>query len=151
MRFCLTFLFVALCMPYYLLFFLCKTIQLFWFNFLACSCETPGSRSNMCDNDGKCTCNAGYHGDKCSTCTNRFYMSQSGCLGISVMIALMFEFIASSCSFYIVMIHIMLGSVCCCLSGIIMKITAHIISRTPANGYFFVYLFHVIDIYFFTW
>ena len=92
------------------------------FNFIACGCQTPGSTSNTCSNDGKCTCNIGYEGDKCSECTIEYYKTAAGCSGTIVTVDLMClnKPLADFC-----MIRKILGSVCCLLFGNILEITAH--------------------------
>ena len=92
------------------------------FNFIACGCQTPGSTSNTCSNNGKCTCNIGYEGDKCSECANEYFMTPAGCSGtIFVMVYLMClnKQLADFCMFYKI-----LGLACCRLFGNILEITA---------------------------
>ena len=102
---------------------------IFQFNFIACSCQRPGSKHYTCRNDGKCTCQIGYKGDKCSECTSKYYKTQAGCSGTIIMIDLMClslqEAVADFC-----MIRKVLGSVCCRLFGKILEITAHIFGNT---------------------
>ena len=70
------------------------------FNFIACGCQTPGSTSNTCSNDGKCTCNIGYEGDKCSECASEYFKTQAGCSGtIFVMVYLYYVFEQAACRF----------------------------------------------------
>ena len=110
----------------------------------------PGSLRIRCDSDGKCACNTGYHGDKCSECTNGFYKTQSGSSVPSVMIDLMFEFIASSCRF----LH---GNESQNFSFSLLSSFCHDTENYSAPNFEnpgkwllleFLYLFHVIDIYF---
>ena len=122
-------------MQHYSVFFISQ------FNFIVCDCQTPGSTSNTCSNDGRCTCNIGYEGDKCSECTNEYYKTQAGCSGTIVMVGLMCfsKLLAGFC-----MIHKILGSVSCCLFGNILEITVHcfwehlqmVISRLHVSIYF---------------
>ena len=65
--------------------------------FIACNCYASGSQSASCaSNSGKCTCNAGYDGQRCSQCAKGFYKilhnSQDLCLGINPLV----EFICFS-------------------------------------------------------
>ena len=101
-----------------------KVFLISQFNFIACGCQSPGSKSNKCINDGKCTCKFGYKGDKCSECANEYYKTQAGCTGTIIMVDLMClslqKAVANFC-----MIHKVLGSVCCHLFGNILEITEH--------------------------
>ena len=49
-----------------------------------------GSQSASCAGNGKCKCNAGYEGQRCSQCSKGFYMkwlnSQYTCLGINALV-----------------------------------------------------------------
>ena len=84
----------------------------------------PGSKSYTCSNDGKCTCNVGYEGHKCSECANEYYKTQAGCSGTIIVVDVMClslpQDVADFCK-----IHKVLGSVCCRVFGKIMEITAH--------------------------
>ena len=59
-------------------------------NFIACNCDTAGSQDSSCDNNGRCTCKAGYAGGKCNACASGFYKKWTGfqyiCSGISVLV-----------------------------------------------------------------
>ena len=98
--------------------------MIYEFNFIACGCQTPGSKSNACDNNGKCTCSTGYDGDKCSKCKSSYYKTLGGCSGTSVMV----DFMCLSLQKAVVdfcMIQKVLGSVCSHIFGNILEISAH--------------------------
>ena len=97
------------------------------FNFIACGCQTPGSTSNTCSNDGKCICNIGYEGDKCSECTSEYYKTQAGCTGIIVMVDLMClnKLLADFC-----MIYKILGSVAAVFLEIYWKLQRTVFENT---------------------
>lgn len=68
---------------------------------------------------GKCTCNIGYEGDKCSECTNEYYKTQAGCSGTTVMVYLM-RLNMQLADFW--MFQKFSGLLCCRLFGNILKI-----------------------------
>ena len=92
-------------MQHYLVLFISQ------FNFIACGCRTTGSKNSTCDNDGKCSCNIGYIGDKCNECKNSYYETQGGCSGTSIMVNIMClslqQAVEDLCT-----IHKVLGSIC---------------------------------------
>ena len=63
-------------------------------NFIACSCDTAGSQDSACDNNGRCTCKAGYAGGNCDVCAHGFYKKWNGfryiCSGISAFVGSIF-------------------------------------------------------------
>ena len=105
-------------MPHYLVFLILQFI------FIACGCQALGSRSNVCDNDGKCICSIGYDGDKCNKCKNNYYETQGGCSGTSIVVNLMClslqQAVKDLCTIYKV-----LGSICYRHFGNILEILAH--------------------------
>ena len=58
------------------------------------SCDTAGSQDSACDNNGRCTCKAGYAGGNCDVCARGFYKKWNGfryiCSGISAFVGSIF-------------------------------------------------------------
>ena len=70
---------------------------MFWINFcnfIACNCDAGGSQHTACDDNGKCSCKAGYAGEKCDVCARGFYKKLDGfpyiCSGITALVASIF-------------------------------------------------------------
>ena len=65
----------------------------FW-NFIGCNYDTAGSADAACDHYGRCSCIAGYAGEKCNVCARGFYKKWNGfrdiCSGISALVASIF-------------------------------------------------------------
>ena len=63
-------------------------------NFIACQCDSAGSRHAACDIYGRCTCKAGYIGKKCDVCAAGLYRKWDGfryiCSGISALVVSIF-------------------------------------------------------------
>ena len=60
-------------------------------NFIGCYCDTAGSADAACDHYGRCSCVAGYAGEKCNVCARGFYKKWNGiCSGISALVASIF-------------------------------------------------------------
>ena len=45
----------------------------YFMSFIECNCDQDGSKSDNCDDVGKCSCKLGFEEDKCDTCAQGFF------------------------------------------------------------------------------
>ena len=50
-----------------------KSTDLILIFFAACECNEKGSKTKICNNDGKCSCKDYIFGDKCDACKAGFF------------------------------------------------------------------------------